>query len=317
MLNLIITNKYNGIFTGKFQITDMFKYLVNNMDYCEIDVTEILNHSESEVNDIFIRKFGKLPDNIILFYTCYVNLAFLSIPSKIKTHAIVDDIHQENEHKENRIIGFRKCSSILATYGYAFNQFYDNIPATFFPYCTRFISAFNDKPINRVLVSGRLNKDIYPVRQMMYELSKKSKTIDYLKVNVGYRIEKDKPELIYGQRYIDYLSKYLICFTCEASDKRPYLVKKFFEIPGSGSLLLTINPVTKASFAQLGMIDGEHYISASTSDIVEKIRFLLDPCNRDMVDRIRKKGYEMIKANHTYIQRAHTLDEIVRSAKNS
>ena len=314
MLNLIITNNYNGIFTGKFQITDMFTYLVNNMGYYEIDVTEILNRSESEVNDIFLDKYGKLPDNIILFYTCYVNLAFLNISSKIRIHYIVDDIHQEGENKENKIIGFKKCSNILSTSGYAFNQFYDNIPAVFFPYCTRFISVFNDNPINKVLVSGRLNKNIYPVRQMMYQLSKKSKTIDYLKVNVGYCIERDKPELIYGQRYIDYLSKYLISFTCEANDKRPYLVKKFFEIPASGSLLLTINPITKPFFAQLGMIDGEHYVSATPLNIVEKIQFLLDANNRDMVDRIRKNGYEMVKANHTYIHRAHTLDEIIRNS---
>ena len=242
------------------------------------------------------------------------------MPPSIKINVLIDDIHQTGDNKIKIINDLAKCKKIFSTYAYLFKNFYNNtilneIPVHFLPHSCRFMIEFNKNPVNKILLSGRLNKFIYPVRQMMYEKCKSCDYIEYLRPNVKYRIKKDHPKYIYGERYIKCLNNYIACFTCEAHIGRPYLLKKFFEIPGSGSLLLTINPVTKKYFTELGFIDNTHYISATTSNIEDKIKFILNPENRKTIDEIRMNGYELVKSKHMYYHRADLMDSIIRNNK--
>ena len=316
MLNIIIIDNRHGISTGRLDITDMFKYLVEIKKYHQIDITEIIDKSETEMNNIFINKFGKSPDNIILFLTKFTKLNILNILISIKINIIIDEIHQSDEDKLDKIIELKKCTRIFSTYAYIFNKFYTatdigNIPVYFFPHSARYTSEFNNDPTIKILVSGRLNENIYPFRQMMYKMSKTNKLIDYLPVNFGYRIKEDNPLYIYGQRYVNHLNKYLVCFTCEANENRPYILRKNFEIAASGALLLAGNPISKKYLEELGFIDNEHYISVTTDNIDEKIKYVLDANNRLIIDRIRKNGYELVKSKHLYTHRGDFLDGIL------
>lgn len=311
MHNLIIFDDRFGIHTSLTQIMGIFEYLIKNKNFKQINLSEIIG--QPDVHHLFINKFAELPKNIIFWYNKFFDLNLQALPKSINIHLLIDDIHQEYDDHSKTLNILKQSKNIFASYAYLFNTFYPEIIDTnviFFPHSTRFIADFNDTPINKILVSGRLHHKIYPDRQKLYELSKtNNQKIDYLNVNVGYRIKKDHPNLIYGDRYIHYLNKYLVCFTCESN--RAYLLKKFFEIPASGSLLLTINPFTKKYFVELGFVDGVHYLSATNDNIEEKINFVLDPVNRNIIDTIRKNGYELVKTKHTHVNRAEFLNNII------
>ncbi|AYV85433.1 MAG: hypothetical protein Satyrvirus16_9 [Satyrvirus sp.] len=319
IVNVIIFENRKGIWTAYVSLMKIFKYLVGTKKYYQIDITEIVNKTENEVSKIFIEKFGKNPDNIILFLNKITKLDGLNIPISAKINVIVDDLHQKDEDKINKIIEFRRCSRIFSTYAYVFHKFYSKddiggIPVYNFPHCVNYVSNFNTNPLEKILVSGRLNPLIYPFRQKMVEISKnkeENEDVDYLPVDHGYRISEDKSEYIYGDRYIDYLNKYLVCFTCDSRKETPYIVKKFIEIPASGALLLGGNTETKSYFVELGFVDGIHYISASMENIGEKIKYVLDPKHRPEIDNIRRNGYELVKSRHLHTHRANLLDDVL------
>ena len=118
---------------------------------------------------------------------------------------------------------------------------------------------------------------------------------------------------LFGENYIKLLSNYLICYTDELNDNRPYLVAKFFEIMSSGALLLTTNKITKKYFKNLGFIDGIHYISTTIEDIDKKIEYLLNEKNRKLVDEIRTNGYNEVYKYHTIEHRTKQLDDILNN----
>lgn len=317
MLNLIVIDNRKGIYTAMTYITEMFKYLRQVKGYVELGINSLVNKSEKEIHDLFIKKYKKLPDNILLFLTKFTFLDTIKIPNEIKINIIIDDIHQVGPDKTHKILELKKCHRIFSSYGYIFHSFFPpdvigNVPVFFLPHTTSHISNFNNAPIARILISGRLRPDVYPFRQFMYDLSKTNKNLEYLPVNFKYRIKTDKPEYIYGKKYVDYLNKYLVCFTCEANKDTPYILIKFFEILGSGSLLLAWNPITKKNFEELGFIDNVHYISVTMENIYQKINYVLDPQNRYLINEIRKNGYELLKNNHTIMHRAMFLDKILR-----
>ena len=316
MLHLIVINCYDGIRTTKPHYFKMFDYLETLENFKTITFPEIGNKNENEMKNIFVEKFGKIPDNII-FVEHLTGLALLNIPKEIKINILIDDLHHQGTVKIQKVRGLAKVSRILSTYGYTFNKYYPHgVPVYWFPHSGTFDLGFNENPINKILISGRLNKDIYPFRQHIINLAKKNTFLQQLKVNCRYEIKSDSENLIYGKKYVEILNKYLACFTCDASSDRPYIVAKHFEILLSGSLLLAGNPNTKIYFEKLGFIDGTHYISATIGNIAEKIKFIENPDNKFTINKIRKNGYELAKQKHTYFQRANYLINILENNNN-
>lgn len=91
---------------------------------------------------------------------------------------------------------------------------------------------------------------------------------------------------------------------------------KFFEIMGSGALLLAANLHTKKYFGELGFIDNEHYISVTYENLDAKIKYVLDPANRTIIDQIRANGYSRVQENHLYTHRGDALDDIINDRTN-
>jgi hypothetical protein len=204
-----------------------------------------------------------------------------------------------------------KVSRVFSSYGYCFHKYYDTkTPIYYFPHCAAFDVSFNENPKTQVLVTGRLNKNIYPFRDYAWYLSKKNTNIHYLPVNTRYTINVHDDNLIYGQKYIDNLSQYLACFTCDASENRPYIVAKHFEILSSGSLLLAGNINTKKYFEKLGFRDGIHYIAIEPSNFLEMVKYITDPKNLEKINEIRKNGYQFVKEYHHYKNRIEYLKKI-------
>jgi hypothetical protein len=311
-MNLLALRDYKDkISVSKRHIYDMFDILKTEYDYKEIDIKLLF---EKNVKYILLERFDTLPKNIIILdHTSEIYKFKFNFKTSITI--IIDDIHHQGRIKTLRTLSLKKVKNVLSTYGYYFsNKYKSNCDVYFFPHSIRFDCSFNNKPIDKILLSGRLNKEQYPNRDFIYQLSKINSNIEYLKPNVKYRENiniLEKENKIYGQKYINYLNKYLCCFCCDANKDRPYIVAKHFEILSSGSLLLTCNENTKEYFKILGLKDNEHYLSCDSTNQEQKINYILDPKNRTLIDTIRKNGYLYAKKYHNYKSRCEYLNKVI------
>ena len=298
--------------TRKFHIHDMLELLVKEYDYKPFDIKLLYN---SKCNDIFLKEYNRYPNNIIVLKGGSSIQKFKTDKS-IKITMIIDDIHHGGTLRQCRTKSLKRINNIFCTYAYYFNNYYPKKKYKLYwlPHSIRFIDVnLNDSPINKIFVSGRLNDEIYPNRKKILDLNHKD--IKYFKPNVGYRYKENDNmnNKIFGKKYIEKLSNYLCCFTCDANQKRPYIVAKHFEILSSGSLLLACNPYTKTYFENLGFNDMEHYISCDSDNMEEKIEFILNTENRNIIDNIRRKGYEFAKEKHNYFERTKFLHNIINN----
>ncbi|MFY9072128.1 glycosyltransferase [Aliarcobacter butzleri] len=103
-------------------------------------------------------------------------------------------------------------------------------------------------------------------------------------------------------------SKYV--FTCGSGLEWP--IRKFFEIPAAGSLLLA-KPFYNSE--KLGFIDGENFIKTDYNDIEDKIKWLEE--NPQIAQKIAKNGQDLIWKLHSLSARAdqfkHSLDSIMEN----
>ena len=302
----IIRNPDMDDMTGKFCWTNLLRYLASKPEYYFISREDAFN--------------GKFPENnppeTILSFENIASINKAKIPKGTKIFLIIDDIHHRGETKKLRIRNMKIVSGVFSTYAYCFNKYYPVMNNTYFtPHSAAFTCKFNEKPIEKLLLSGRLIRyDLYPFRHIIYNKSKTNKNIQYLVPNVSYRFTEKtkKPTAIYGQKFVDQMNRYLACFTCDASQSRPYIVAKHFEILASGSLLVAGNINTKHAFEELGFKDMEHYIAVTIENFDEKLKFILDPKNRPLIDKIRRNGHEFVKQKHTYLHRAEFIDSVIK-----
>lgn len=306
MVKLII--KEVNFSYSKRHLFDMLDLLVKNYDWQYVDKSVILNSKIKNFNEI----------EHLLLITGSSQIQDYIVPPNCKISYVIDDLHTCGEIKRLRNNNYNKVYKIFATYAYCFSKFYPLIPLNkveWLPHSARYIIPFNNNPINKILISGRINKNQYPNRYKMLLLSKKNKFITYYKPELnGYRAKNnnDITNKIYGKKFYELLNSYLIGFTCDASKDRPYLLAKHFEIIGSGCLLFACNPNTKTYFEKLGFIDGIHYISCTCENMEEKIKWLSNISNLTEINKIRKNGYELIKQKHTFETRTNFVNTILK-----
>mgnify|MGYP003978873133 CR=1 FL=1 len=295
----------------------------------EINTNKIFKGGDSyyklcllKLNFIKIISFQDLEDR---YFNCK-NLLISCYKDLLKFNDFIMNNNKLNLIKNVNIFLFRMGSihescidlkfkyNIISTYSYALNIYFNNYNNNYWvPYMLRYNVKYNNNPINKVLVTGAKNKKVYPNRHIMMEKSLINSNIIYTKRPYLFDANNIDENNLFGINYIKLLSNYLICFTDESNDNRPYLVAKFFEIMSSGALLLTTNKITKKYFQKLGFIDGIHYISTTIEDIDEKIDYLLNEKNRKLIDEIRTNGYNEVYKYHTIEHRTKQLDDILNN----
>jgi len=306
MLKLII--KESNFSYSKRHLFDLLDLLVKKHGWNYISKSDLLNKTKME-------KYKEIKH--ILLITGSSQISEFCVLKDVKISYIIDDLHTGGEIKTGRIKSKNRVYKIFSTYGYCFDKFYpmiDKSKVVFFPHSARYVLEINNKPIKKILIAGRINPNHYPNRYKIYNLMKKYKEIYYEKPKLnGYRAKSDKDinERIYGEKFYKMLNQYLICFTCDASKDRPYLLAKHFEILGSGSLLFSCNPNTKEIFKSLGFIDGEHYVSCTSETMEEKIEWLLDEKNLEEINRIRKNGWKLVGKEHTLKKRCEVINNVL------
>lgn len=317
-MNLIIDlSDENTIYTDLLHIRDMLNLLSKIENFYVIKKPDFDIHKEN-LSKYVLDKYNKNLKNVISFGHI---TSLLQIKNKdFRLIAIFDDLHHQGNLKRQRDKALKKIDVVLSTYAYCFHKYFKpgKYQLYFFPHTSRYKSSYNSEPIEKVLISGRVNKEIYPKRFKAYNLSLNYNFIEYLDVNFNYRMNKDNTndQMNFGKNFIKKLNQYLICFTCDASPDRPYILAKHFEILSSGALLLSANDGnTKKYFELLGFKDGEHYISCNIDNMQEKINYCLDPNNRNKIDRIRYNGYYLFNKNHTYEQRIFQFSSILNNSE--
>ena len=96
----------------------------------------------------------------------------------------------------------------------------------------------------------------------------------------------------------------------------PYIVQKFFEIPGSGLLLLAYDKHVKVPLEKLGFVDGVNYISVCEDNLEEKINFIFDPENNELIEKIRLADYTFVNSTHTHKIRTNNFIKYLDDYKN-
>lgn len=188
----------------------------------------------------------------------------------------------------------------------------------FFPHCVApygnwMDARFNHKPINKCLFTGRVGtrynlRNYFLERVLLDEELEKVTAIckdgradkiadfsvpeakhyfDLDFINDGYVVKDD---------YIKMLNTYLCALT--GSTFRKHLLGKYFEIPGSGSLLIADR--TKDSDLA-GFVPGENFIDVSQENVVDVIKAVCR--NPSKYWDIRRRGWEFIRNEHTLEKR--------------
>jgi hypothetical protein len=176
---------------------------------------------------------------------------------------------------ENNSIPISKYKDNFICFQY--NYYYDGI-----------IVEFNDKPLNRVSLSGNCLQENYPERYYLKSLNLPNvDVLDFIQVT----------------NYTKQLSNYVCSFVSNAAafDFKnnkyvpvKFLLLKYLEVLASGSLLLT-DDVMQKELENIGIKHGENCYVSSMNNIKQSIDYITHSDNREEIDRIRLNGYVFYK----------------------
>lgn len=225
---------------------------------------------------------------------------------------ITEDVHSA----EDKFVIRKMCSSGL---DYIFARYHEatksvipnvNIPIISFPQgaTKEFVQPIRfNKKIKKALLSGAVEEDVYLLRHKAQEL-----------VNTGYQFINQRKHPGYDKKldplketknYSLDINKYLIAIAdCVVLVKSPYIVAKHFEIPLSGTLMLT-HEKAKKNLEELGFIEGIHYIATNESKLKETIEFWLADSQSKKALEIIKNGQKLVKSKHMNYMRTDFFDK--------
>lgn len=215
----------------------------------------------------------------------------------------VDDLHNSREIRELKFLDkffYNYFDIILSTYAYCFKKYFNYIDTSklyWFPHSFNqlFNIKYNKTPKNKILLSGCIS-NMYPMRQEILKLS----SIFPIDVLEHPKYYENKLHDIIGKKFIEKINEYKFAFTCCLNSDTPYLVQKFFEIPGAGSLLICYDEYIKEQMKILGFVDMYNYISVDKYNLEDKLLWIFDPQNDEEIEKIRLNGYNFINSNHTH-----------------
>ncbi len=305
-----IINELKKNQTHYIHFVTMFEKL-KEYDCCYDEISNLVNN-KNELKKYFINKYGIIPKFLITFGFDALHEIAQNLSEILKIIVIIDDIHHGKSIKKFRNIVLKYTYKCFCTYGYQINKWGLNMIEQnyFFPHFAYTIIKFNDEPIKKILISGTISND-YLDRKMLIEYSKINKNIDVLKKKVKCRNNTtSEQEGIYGKSYYEYLNKYLCCFL---DSPRDYILAKAFEICASGSLLLYMNENIKNICEQIGFIDEFNYISCTSYNYEEKIKYILNSENLEKINNIRMNGHNLIKNIHNHEHRLKTFINILNN----
>ncbi|KAL4117568.1 hypothetical protein PRIC2_011557 [Phytophthora ramorum] len=164
-----------------------------------------------------------------------------------------------------------------------------------------FVNAtFNEYPINKIVLSGKLGSNWYPLRHWLGIYQQDHRDIMDVYQHSGYYVADNQSAI-----YASYLRSYRTGITTTLIFQ--YVIAKIFEIPSTGALL-AVNRDVAPLLAALGMNEGEHYVGFDRRDPEALIWWANEPSNWPEIDRIRLAGMEIVREQHLVTNRVQALD---------
>ena len=277
--------------------------------------TSRLWHSPRGLKATLLELFGQMPETI-LFWESYHLLGDRRrdvLELDCRKCVFADDLHWWNEGmRQSKQLAYTLCDTILAAYAYVFGSFFPDVArareVVWVPHAASpdFMLPFNERPINAVLLSGAVNH-YYPLRQQLKALHDGGPRGVAYRPHPGYRCNYNyENDESVGRGYARTLNLYRACFTDAL--KYGYVVAKFFEIPATGALLLADASVS-GPLAELGFVEGVHYVPVREHDLEEKVEYVLDESNHAALDAVRRAGQALVRERHKTADRARLIDE--------
>jgi hypothetical protein len=291
--------------------------LMTGYGWAQIDTHKLW--SASTIEGTLRNTFGQLPE-IILFWEGYELLSARAAEvSRLRCHKFIlaDDLHWWNERmRQNKLVGFALCETVLSTYGYVWDHFYPELrgakKVVWVPHSASpdFLLPYNQHPENAILLSGAVTHH-YPLRQQMKVLHDQGRYSIAYHAHPGYHCQYDyESNTDVGRGYAEKLNKYRAGFTDSLTYR--YVVAKYFEISATGALLLADDTVSEP-LRKLGFIANEHYLPVSKENLEERVQFVLDEANHDELDKIRRRGQELVCRAHKTVDRARQINDVCRN----
>ena len=237
-----------------------------------------------------------------------------------------DDLHYNtSKRRMQRLNVFNKMDLLLATYDYLIDDLYPECKTKHL-WIPHSISQsfnniqYNNNPIEKCILSGA-DSYHYPLRIHLKKIMPKDKLeimkhpgyTHYPSANIKPTCkDKDTYNNSIRSKYVKKLNKYLVGFTCGSIYN--YALGKMFEIPGSSSLLVTdesMEPILR----KLDFIPGKNYVSSSWDTMQKTIEDIID--NPKKYENIRKNGWNLIRNNHTYKNRANKIYNILSGGRKN
>ncbi|GMF58377.1 unnamed protein product [Phytophthora fragariaefolia] len=206
-----------------------------------------------------------------------------------------------------------KVDVLVGTYAYFMDDYFAKItdsvserdlPVTvWLPHSSGpdFVNAsFNEYPINKIILSGKLGSNWYPLRHWLGIYQQDHRDIMDVYQHSGYYVADNQSAI-----YASYLRSYRTAITTTLIFQ--YVIAKIFEIPSTGALL-AVNRDVVPLLAVLGMNEGEHYVGFDRRDPEAIVWWVNDPRNWAEIDRIRRAGMELVREQHLVTNRVKALD---------
>ena len=262
------------------------------------DIHEIVSRLDNRPDFIFINEFGELNSPSI------TGLKSLDIPYGVYLYDLHFQIDERIEalRRENvQIIFTHYRDKFYEWYG----EFSDKMRWLPQHVNTNIFKNYSLRKDIDFLLMGAVHEYVYPLRQKMLD-TMRNKTGFVYHGHPGYRNFEDHEREHYyvGKKYAQEINRAKMFLTDSSCFNYP--VGKYFEVPGSMSLLLA---PTFPELEDLGFIPGENFVSVTEDDLEEKAEYYLSHEREREI--ITKRGYEFVHSEHSTIKRAKDLVRMI------
>lgn len=216
-----------------------------------------------------------------------------------------------------------RADVLVGTYAYQMDEYFASVtqdvptrdlaltlwlPHSSGPDFTRATPSFNEHPINKILLAGARGPNWYPLRHWLGQYQEQHRAAMDVYQHAGYYPADDNQSEVFAS----YLRAYRAGITTTLLFQ--YVIAKVFEIPSTGALLV-VNRDVAPLLEALGLVDRTHYVGFDRADPDAAVRYVLDPQNRAQIDRIRRAGMTLVRAQHMVTHRVHALDLFVTEGR--
>ncbi len=153
---------------------------------------------------------------------------------------------------------------------------------------------YNKNPEMKCLMSGATYNGVYPLRSIIKQVSEYSNKIDCF--HSRYKLNDEYAELLNS-------------YFCGIATPSIFnlVVKKYFEIPAAGSLLLAREC---EDFLKCGFKPGKHFVPVTIDNVLSQIHKCIE--HPEKYEGIRKAGRDFVLEKHSVENRFKTLVGIIR-----